>query len=757
MNGVPVRVPGTAASVLKDRAIRYDSSEYTFCCSFQADQPAEGERIILRFGGIATIAEVFLNGESILTSSSMFQSHDVDVTSRIRDRNEVRIECRALAASLRERRGSQPAARWRTRVVSEQQLRWFRTTLLGRAPGFAPDFEPVGPWRPVTLIRTRLPIDQWKRTVALEGSTGIVTFDFQAQVSGRVFVGDQTAAIENGRAIVRIPQAKLWWPHTHGEPFLYPVRVEFEGAHFDDAAVGFRSWPASQFPSLFCRGVVWTPPDPVSLQSSPEILRECLMLLRDAGFNMIRVAGTMAYESETFHSLCDQLGVMVWQDLMFANMDYPFADPEFHAIARAEAESEIARVSRHVSTAVICGNSEVEQQAGMFGVDPALGRGEFFGSEVPRMCGDIAYVPSAPCGGDQPFRTDQGVANYFGVGAYLRPIEDARRAQVRFASECLAFSNMPEPEMIEKVSLATRGGISPTHPAWKRAVPRDSGAGWDFEDVRDHYLKLLYSIDPSALRYSDTARYWDLSRIVTGEVMAEVFGEWRREDSPCSGGIILWAADLEPGAGWGILDSEGRPKAAYWFLKRALAPRAVWMTNEGLNGIDIHASNDHPDDFSSTLRVALYRGDQRVAEAEQDVVIPAHGAIKIGVEEMLGRFVDASYSYRFGPPGHDLIVTTVGESQAFFFPTGRPAHRSPIDEIGLTAESTPLENGALEIAVRTRRFAYGVRVAAAGYLPNDAYFSIEPGGERKILLTPNAQKRGKAIVTAINAEGRLAL
>ncbi len=73
-----------------------------------------------------------------------------------------------------------------------------------------------------------------------------------------------------------------------------------------------------------------------------------------------------------------------------------------------------------------------------------------------------------------------------------------------------------------------RAGISPTDLEWKRGVPRDSGAGWDFEDVRDHYLKLLYSVDPVALRYSDTARYWELSRMVSGELMAEVFGEWRR-------------------------------------------------------------------------------------------------------------------------------------------------------------------------------------------------------------------------------------
>src|SRR5260370_9649481 len=243
--------------------------------------------------------------------------------------------------------------------------------------------------------------------------------------------------------------------------------------------------------------------------------------------------------------------------MMFANMDYPFEDPGFRQTVCAEAEAELSRLSRHPSSAIIWGNSEIEQQVGMLGLDPSLGRGPFFGAELPRIvagcCPGVPYIPSAPCGGDLPFRTRCGVANYFGVGAYMRPLEDVRRAEVRFASECLAFANVPEPEMLDEMALATPGGISLTHSAWKRGVPRDSGVGWDFEDVRDYYLKLLYSVDPVVLRYVDAGRYLELSRMVSGEVMAEGVGEWRRPASPCGGGIILCCADLQPGAGWGIL------------------------------------------------------------------------------------------------------------------------------------------------------------------------------------------------------------
>jgi beta-mannosidase len=810
---IPAKVPGTVASALReqkawrmgDRA-RFDASEYWFRCRFDAQTVEPGEELTLRLGGIATAAEVWLNGEEILKSNSMFASHEVNVSALVRERNELLIVCRSLEAAMREQRRRQPPARWRTRVVREQQLRWFRTTLLGRAPGFAPGPEPVGPWRPITLLyRRQIVIENWSRQVEMDGSTGVIDVDLQMRslhagatpVAGRLLAGDTDAPLKledhgdrhRGHAVLRIPKALRWWPNTHGQPALYPLRVELQLANglavtFEDLPVGFRSLDAGAEPGgetgislringtlIFCRGVVWTPPDVATLAAPPNVIRERLRLLRDGGFNLIRLAGTTVYECEDFHRLCDEFGLLVWQDMMFANMDYPFEDSRFRENARAEAEAELSRLARHPSSAILCGNSEIEQQVGMLGLDPALGRGPFFGEELPsiaaRCCPGVPYIPSAPCGGDLPFRTRSGVANYFGVGAYLRPLEDVRRAEVRFASECLAFANVPEPEMLDKMAIATPGGSSPTHPAWKRTVPRDAGTGWDFEDVRDHYLKLLYSADPLALRYADTPRYWELSRMVSGEVMAEVFGEWRRSASPCGGGIILWSADLEPGAGWGILDSQGQPKAAYWFLKRALAPCTVWTTDEGLNGIDIHVANDGSAPVDAWLRVALYRmGEHRVAESDLAITIPKHQALTFGLEQILGRFVDAACAYRFGPPGHDVIAASLHmkrgdlpSAQSFRFPAGRTTQRIPISELGIAAQSRILADGTIAVLLSSRRLAWGVRVTAPGFLADDAYFGIEPGGQRRIVLSPQ-QLGGAAAsiaVTAINAEGRVSV
>jgi beta-mannosidase len=679
-----------------------DAFDWWFRTSFSG----KGEGEVLHFGGIATVSEVFLNGELVLESESMFEQHELDVGWQLRDVNDLVIHCRALKPLLAVRR--KPRARWRTQIAYDGNLRWFRTSLMGRAPGFAPGPPVVGPWRSVTLEQRRPRLH-----TRLDGEDGVLV------VSGD---GVREVEVAGNRAEgkeVRIPGVELWWPHTHGRPALHEVRVN--GVPI--GRVGFREI-AGPLPfavngvELFARGALWTPvPD--------DQLRPTLEAARDAGMNMIRIPGTAAYESPAFWDLCDELGLLVWQDFMFANFDYPISDPGFRTVVEREAAQVLRDIGWRPSLAMLCGNSEIEQQVAMLGLDPELGRGELFGELLPeaiRVSGaDVPYVPSSPTGGDLPFRNDVGIAHYFGVGGYRRPLEDARRANVKFAAECLAISNQPDSD--------DAGG-----------VPKDAGTDWDFQDVRDHYLDLLFGAD------REDERYLELSRSTSGEVMAEVFGEWRRAGSPCGGGLILWLRDLMPGAGWGVLDHTGAPKVAYHYLRRALAPVAVWTTDEGLNGIAVHVANDRPEPVRARLRVDFYRDfEVRVDGAVEDIELPPHSVVERDVEALLGRFADASYAYRFGPPQHDVVAVTLesadGEllSQAFRFPAGRP----PVQEdLGLEAE---LDGDRL--VVRSRKLAYGVRIHGGG--ASDNAFTIAPGGERTVVV------RGVTHLTALNFSGQL--
>jgi beta-mannosidase len=799
-------VPGTAAGISLAattgdigegsdvEAGDLDAQDWWFRTRFDAPAVVHDDEVELCLDGLATICEVYLNGEHVLTSDSMFVSHRVAVGERLRDSNELVLCCRALAPLLAQQR--RPRARWRTRLVTDGTLRFFRTMLLGRMPGSAPGPPAVGPWRPVYLhCRRAFAVDELSVRTRVQGEAGFVAvagrlrslgpplphaIEVQLTCPAAVAATATLAVVsEGGRAAsfsgeVVVADPALWWPHTHGQPALYDVSVRLATdagqLSVDAGRVGFRTLASGPQPGhnvtedglslhingvhIFARGALWTPLDLVGLSPNHARLRDALVQARDAGMNMIRIPGTGAYETPAFHDLCDELGILVWQDFMFANMDYPISDEHFRQSVRREATQVLQELAGRPSLAVLCGNSEVEQQASMLGLDPALGRGELFDELLPSLLADsgadAAYVPSAPCGDVLPFRTNAGIANYFGVGGYRRPLDDARRAEVRFASECLAISNVPEAATVRADHGDRPAAEILADPSWKRGVPHDVGTDWDFEDVRDHYLASLYGVDGAHLRDTDPERYLTLSREVSGEIMAAVFGEWRRAQSQCGGGLVLWLTDVLPGAGWGLVDHLGEPKAAWHHLRRVWAPVAVWTTDEGLNGVLAHVANDGPTAIHARLRVALYSDFQlRVGDAEETLDIPAHGSCHRDLEAMLGRFVDAAFAYRFGPPAQNLIVVTLqqdaaegGEllSQAFHFPVGRPAGQEPLDSMGLSATVAALPDGAAALTVGSRRLAYGVRVEVPGFVADDDAFCVEPGGERTITLRPRGRR-----------------
>jgi beta-mannosidase len=790
---LPAEVPGTVAAALRDAGriepIDLDAYDCWFRTTFECEPARAGEELVLALGGIATVAEVDLNGERILDSESMFLAHELDVGALVRDRNELQIRCRALAPLLERPR--RPRARWRTRLAAGG-LRFQRTMLLGRAPGFAAGPAAVGPWRPVELRRRHgVVVEELVLRPRLDGADGVLDVHVRLraldgalpegldiEVGGRSSLVPVDGGLGIAEGSVTVPNVAVWWPCTHGEQVLHDVVLRIGDSVLAERRVGFRllepgaGYDVDEAPlalsvngvEVFARGAVWTPPDFVRVASDRETLRRALQRMRAASLNMVRLPGTGAYESAEFHELCDELGLLVWQDFMFANFDYPIADPDFRALVEREARQELAVVAGRPSLAVLCGNSEVEQQVAMLGLERGLGRGELFGELLPGLAAeagvDAVYVPSAPSGGDLPFRPDQGVANYYGVGGYRRPLDDARRARVGFAAECLAIANVPDDEALEEAGLLA----APVHdPRWKAGVPRDSGVGWDFDDVRDWYLEHLFAVDPNELRRVSAHRYLELSRAVSGEVMAEVFGEWRRGGSPSAGGLVLWLHDLAAGAGWGLVDSAGRPKVAYHHLRRMLAPVACWTTDEGLGGIDVHIANDAGKPLHATLRVALYRDlEQRVEQAAAPIEVSPHSAVTHGVEAVLGRFVDVAYAYRFGPPGHDLVVASLEAddgrllSQAFRFPAGRPLGVESAERLGLVASAESVSDGQVRLRVSSRRFAYGVRVTAPGWAPDDDAFGIEPGGTREVLLqSATAGAPFAAALTALNLDGRV--
>jgi beta-mannosidase len=771
------RVPGTAAGALRaagrwdfSRPRDFDAEDWWWRTRFSTEPgPA-----VLGFDGIATLAEVWLDGEMILASDNMFRAHEVPVT--LQGEHELVIRCRALAPELAKRR---PRPRWRVPMLEQQQLRWFRTSLLGRTPGWSPPCPAVGPWRGVWLETRTLQAGSIRLDARMEDGRGSVTLaaDLDPRIEAATLVVERggqriSAALaadgDQWRGHMALEHPTPWWPHTHGEPALYHASLELRHAGGTAAIalghIGFRTLEVDRGSGddfriivngvpVFCRGACWTPLDPVTLAATPDAYRAAIAQARAAGMNMLRVGGTMVYEDDAFLDALDEAGILLWQDFMFANMDYP-DDETFVAGALAEVDQQLECLHSHACLAVLCGNSEVEQQAAMGGAPRERWSPSLFHKAIAERAhsSGIAYVASSTTIGAFPHTADAGPTSYYGVGAYLRDFGDARSSGVRFASECLAFANIPDDSGLPHASVRAH------HPSWKERSPRDLGAGWDFDDVRDHYVRQLFGVDPVALRSVDHERYLALGRAATGEAMARCFAEWRRAGSPTRGALIWFLRDLWPGAGWGVVDANGDPKPCWHVLKRALAPVSIAITDEGVNGLAVHVCNDPGTPLDARIEIGLYRnGEVSVGHAQTDVHVPAHGAVTLAMASLFDEWLDLSYAYRFGPPLADVIHAklSVGEallSDAFWFPAGLSNTRE--SDIGLSAEVLPHDADGALLRLTTRRFAQSIAIDAAGFVATDNGFHLAPGQVREIMLRrkPAGSRTGaRGSISALNA------
>jgi beta-mannosidase len=791
---LPAQVPGTAGGALLAAGqwdgiapLDTDASDWWWRATLPADLAGPAT---LEFDGVATVAEVWIAGRLAARSDGMFArfTAEVDVPA---GGAELYLVVRALGPLLAQRR---PRPQWKTRLVRQQNLRWYRTTLLGRMPGWSPTGAPAGPWRPIRLwphgpsradritarridVRCAGTGGVVDAAVSLNGAGLPASARLQVSHHGEL-VGESPLDVQAQSDLgqfavtgaVELHRVERWWPHGYGAQPLYQLTLQLDDRTVELGRVGFREFavdrehgafqPMVNGVPVFARGACWVRPGGVSLQAGDEQIRAAVQAARDGGLVMLRVTGTTVYEQDAFWNACDELGILVWQDAMIANLPPP-EEPEFVSALVAELRQVLGEVSGRPALAVVSGGSEVEQQAAMLGLPADKRALPVLEQTIPTLVRELTpgavYVTSSPTGGEPPFRPDRGVAHYFGVGAYLRPLTDARLTGVRFAAECLAFANPPEQWSVEE-SFGSAAAAGHT-PEWKRGIPRDAGAPWDFEDVRDVYVEMLFGVDARRVRFTDPDRYLDLGRAAVAYAIERTMAGWRDRASGCGGALVLNFADLTPGAGWGLLDSAGRPKSAWYAFRRAAAPLAVHIADQGMNGLGIRVWNDAPAPVPATLEVTLYAGGETaVGSAAREVLVPARGELSCEVEEVLGAFRDAGWAYRFGPPSADVVRAVVHTDDGrqvsdLHFPSGLAGTAEP--DVGLTADVVHADADTARFRVASRRAAQFVAFDVTGWVPDDAWFHLAPGESREVRLTRRdgrATSRGpRGEVRALNS------
>ncbi|MDD0809713.1 glycoside hydrolase family 2 protein [Curvibacter sp. RS43] len=755
---LPAPVPGTVCEALA-AAGRFDlnapralqGSDFWYRCDWPASPAGK-----LHMDGLAGSVEIWLGSTLLGRHAHMGVPLELDLAAQAAGQLYL---CVRGQASAPKRAGR---ARWRPRMIQPASLRDVRQTLLGHMPGWCPEWVPLGPYQAVRFVPADAPSPAWSMqsvqaearegqahlSLRLQGPTPLPALPYLLCAGQRLALQPVGAGVYCFEGIV--PGAALWTPHTHGVPACHALSVQVPEAPAlsqDLGELGFRHVTVDTTEggfalrvnglSVFCRGVCWTPTDLLRLRSDPAALQHQIDWLVQGGANMVRVGGTMWYEDEAFYRACNRAGLLVWQDFMLANFDYPARDAAFMAELQAEATYFLTRTRQHPCLAVLCGGSEVRQQAEMLGVDWPEDDPVFTGL-LARLSAalrpDVPYVANTPWGGAPVFNTSQGVSHYYGVGAYMRGFDDARRAQVRFASECLALAHVPA-----EADLAADLARHPLDTHWKRGTPRDLGASWDFDDVRDHYVQTLYGVEPARLRREDPVRYLDLGRAVSCDLVEAVFSEWRRAASPCAGGLVWQWRDLRPGAGWGLLDEAGQPKPVWHALSRHWQPLQLLITDEGLNGLDLHVVHEGDQALDLVLSLQALRDGQRVVvEGQRHFTVAGRGQQRFSSTELLGRFFDTTYAYRFGPPAHDVCVATLraAHSQALLgWAVHLPQRALPRAELGWQTRLERDDQG-LALYVTASRFSQYLHFSSASHRPDVDWFHLPPGVEQCIRLQP---------------------
>ncbi len=373
---------------------KYEYYQWLYVKRFSAEKPCAGERVVLVFDGIDTIADVYLNGEHILRAEDMFIAHEADVTDVLREENELKVHIHS----------AMNFARMQKYTIGMRGTVHRNEICCIRKPGhmfgwdIAPRIVSSGIWKGVKLVSRRPArftqtyyatpvIDKVRNTAILEYAyrfdTDSDTLEgYSVRVSGRcgehTFFDEQPAWFVSGNMECTVNDPVLWWPQGYGESALYDVKMELlrfgEVLDVKEERIGIRTVrlersfePGNQ---KFCfyvnevpimvRGTNWVPLDAFHSRDV-ERTDAAVQLVKDCGCNMMRCWGGGVYESDRFFDLCDEYGIMVWQDFCMGNTNYP-QGADFAGVIEREAEAVICRIRNHPSLVIWSGDNEVDHK-----------------------------------------------------------------------------------------------------------------------------------------------------------------------------------------------------------------------------------------------------------------------------------------------------------------------------------------------------------------------------------------------------------
>jgi beta-mannosidase len=733
--------------------------EYRRSLAVDGDVTAE-RRQALVFEGLDTLADVRLNGELLGSADNAFRRWSWDVTGRLRSgANELSIVFRSAVRRGAELDVVRPLDRPKDTLPGAPYLR--------KPPyhfgwDWAPKLPNVGLWRDVSLETwSTARLEDVRLAQRVDGDRARVSAQVRTEraepgeLAARMRIEHPDGRTESVETVlgpadtaatlsVEVDRPELWWPNGLGGQPLYRVEIELTegGQTLDrrDYHLGLRTLELRREPDewgesftfvvngvpIFARGSNWIPADSFPARVSDDRLE---MLLRSAGranHNMIRVWGGGFYESETFYDLCDRLGILVWQDFMFACSVYPLHDPAFLANLEVEVAEQVSRLRHRACLALWCGNNEMERGWAVWGWDRPDGEElraaylEFFSKTLPAWVADrdaeTPYWPSSPSSGrplEAPIGDRSGDEHEWVVWHGLAPFESYRETTWRFVSE-FGFESLP--------AMATVAAFAPDPADWNLGSP-----------MMDHHqrcpagnARILYYLAQQFRLPTDFASLVYLSQILHAEAMRVGAEHWRRQRPHCSGALYWQLDDCWPVSSWSSIDYFGRWKALHYASRRFFAPILLSCLAEG-DDVSVAVTNDLAEPVAAEVRWSLEDLDGNVLSAGAETVSAAALATtrlrvcKAPGAELRSSTVLVAELWREGELGARTVLT--------FEPDKRLALRTPAIESSVEPAGSSGDGGRGAVRLRSDALARWVELSLEGAdaIFEDNYFDLPAG------------------------------
>ena len=723
------------------------------------------EHVELVFEGLDTYATVTLNGSVLLEADNMFRTWRVDAKRLLKPgANTLHVTFRSPVNEILPLMAKMSYQLPASNDQGEKTSPFTRKAPYQYGWDWGPRFVTSGIWRPVSLeawdtarveslrvVQNQLGRDSAQLTAEVEVvSTGerdatVVVENLTDKSATPARQPLKLAAGKNRVAVnFTINQPRLWWPNGMGEHTLYELRARLliGGRQVDEssARTGLRTVELRQQPDkdgksftfvvngvpVFMKGANWIPADSFPTRMTRDRYRQLVASARDANMNMLRVWGGGIYESDDFYELCDEMGILIWQEFMFACSMYP-GDPAFLDSVRAEAADNVKRLRNHPSIVIWCGNNEIETAWQHWGWKQNLPAKlwddykKIFHGVLPEVVAEYdparPYWPSSPSSNleDDPDSQRMGDVHYWEVWHAAKPFTEYEKQHPRFMSE-YGFQSFPQVETVNAYTLPSDRDIQSPVMLAHQKHPRGN------QLIREYMLREYP--EPK-----DFDSFLYVSQVLQAEGI-KVGAEHLRRIMPHNMGSLYWQLDdCWPVASWSSIDYFGRWKALQYYARRFYNDLLVSPHLEN-NNVEFYVVSDRTQATPAELSVTLRDFDgHALSENRRSVEVAALASksyLSLPADELLR--------------GHDAktvfldcelrVGGRVVSSNRLFF---RPFKELQLPSPRVTTDAARTRGG-FTVTLKSDRVARAVYLSAEGLdgAFSDNYFDLIPGKEVKV-------------------------